>query len=147
MCTRLSSSKMTGCHTLKVTKVGYTTHALWKTDQNWSHYWILSLYGFSIRFRLAIQSGLCILIESYVYLDYIYDTCIEFFFPPSNYMRWIQYKIKDLIIFYYFENRYGQVVYTRCRICHSRLTHSYLLKGEKEKVFDLSNNFLSVKIY
>ena len=30
----------------------------------------------------------------------------------------------------YGQNRKEQVVLTRCRICHSRLTHSYLLNNE-----------------
>lgn len=44
-----------------------------------------------------------------------------------------------------FENRWNQVVYTRCRIGHTRLTHSFLLKGEEPPHCDACRTPLSVK--
>ena len=45
----------------------------------------------------------------------------------------------------YGQNRKEQVVLTRCRICHSRLTHSYLLNNEERPECIPCNSNYSLK--
>ena len=46
---------------------------------------------------------------------------------------------------YYGQNRKEQVVLTRCRIGHSRLTHSYLLNNEERPEYIPCNSIFSLK--
>ncbi len=48
------------------------------------------------------------------------------------------------IIFYQFSNRCDQIVYTRCRIGHSRMTHKFLI-GEDPPTCSLCRIPLSIK--
>ena len=45
----------------------------------------------------------------------------------------------------YGQNRKEQVVFTRCRIGHSRLTHSYLLNNEEQPECILGNYNCSLR--
>lgn len=44
-----------------------------------------------------------------------------------------------------FENRWNQVIYTRCRIGHSKITHKFLLLGENPPKCSFCQNSLSIK--
>lgn len=44
-----------------------------------------------------------------------------------------------------FSCRHDQVVYTRCRIGHSRLTHAFLLTGSEPPLCDFCGHLLSIK--
>uniref|UniRef100_A0A0E9X648 RNase H type-1 domain-containing protein n=1 Tax=Anguilla anguilla TaxID=7936 RepID=A0A0E9X648_ANGAN len=44
-----------------------------------------------------------------------------------------------------FKRRWDQIVFTRCRIGHSRLTHAFLLKGEEPPSCDSCSIPLTVK--
>ena len=53
--------------------------------------------------------------------------------------------IVDKTPFSYGQNRKEQVVLTRCRICHNRLTHSYLLNNEERPECIPCNSNFSLK--
>lgn len=45
----------------------------------------------------------------------------------------------------YIDNRWDQVIYSRCRIGHTRLTHSFLLKGERPPHCDVCQQTVTIK--